>query len=48
VTSISEISDKKTRAFTSDLCNNTFLHIIIVLTGILASTLDLLSQALIT
>jgi hypothetical protein len=46
--SISEISDKKTRAFTSDLYNNTFLHIIITLTGILVLTLDLLSQALIT
>jgi hypothetical protein len=48
VISISKISDKKTRAFTSDLCNNTFLHTIITLTGILALTLDLLSKVLTT
>jgi hypothetical protein len=46
VTSISEISDKETRAFISDLCNNTFLHTVIILTGIPASTPDLPSQAL--
>jgi hypothetical protein len=46
VISISEISDKGARVFTSDLYNNTFLHIVIALTGILASILDLLSQAL--
>jgi hypothetical protein len=49
VISISEISDKKTRVFISDLYNNAFLHIIIIImTGILVSTLDLLSQALTT
>jgi hypothetical protein len=50
--SISKISDKKTRTFISDLYNNIFLHIIIIMTGTLVSTLvstlDLPSQALIT
>jgi hypothetical protein len=48
VISISKISDKKTRTFISDLCNNTFLHIVIALTGIPVLILDLLSQVLIT
>jgi hypothetical protein len=48
VISISEISDKETRTFISDLCNNIFLHSITTITRILASTLDLPSQVLIT
>jgi hypothetical protein len=48
MTSISEISDKEARIFISDLYNNTFLYTIIALTEILALTLDLLNQALIT
>jgi hypothetical protein len=48
VTFISEISDKEARAFISDLYNNIFLYIIITITGILVSTLDLLNQALTT
>jgi hypothetical protein len=44
--SINEISDKETRIFISDLCNNIFLYTIIIITRILASTLDLLSQVL--
>jgi hypothetical protein len=46
--SINKILDKKTRVFISDLYNNLFLYIIIAITGILVSTLDLLSQVLIT
>jgi hypothetical protein len=46
--SISEISDKGTRTFISDLYNNTFLYTIIIMTGILASTLDLPGRVLIT
>jgi hypothetical protein len=45
--SISEILDKKTRVFISNLCNNIFLYIVIVMTGILALMLDLLNQVLI-
>jgi hypothetical protein len=44
--SIGEISDKKTKVFISDLCNNTFLYIIITITRILVSILHLLNQAL--
>jgi hypothetical protein len=47
MTFINEISDKKTRVFISDLYNNIFLHIVIIMTGVLVLILDLLSQVLI-
>jgi hypothetical protein len=46
--SINEILNKKTRVFTSDLYNNIFLYVIITITGILVSILDLLNQVLTT
>jgi hypothetical protein len=48
VTFINKISDKETRTFISDLCNNIFLYIVIIITGILVLILDLLNQALIS
>jgi hypothetical protein len=46
--SINKISDKETKTFISDLYNNTFLYIVITITGILVSILDLPSQVLTT